>query len=158
VVALLICLVLVVVAIVVVFRLLLAELARTAAYRQAQGRGQGQEPGQYEVNRGGAKGPVSPTGARPMARSELVAAGGLPAGPPMYRAPYDPVYADGALGVDEGRPRRHEVAQATQVVWWRRLRSGTALVFLVVLLGVAAAAVVGAVVLFIAFVVERAIS
>jgi hypothetical protein len=44
------------------------------------------------------------------------------------------------------------------VVWWRRLRSGTALVFLVVLLGVAAAAVVGAVVLFIAFVVERAIS
>ena len=61
-----------------------------------------------------------------MARSDLVAAGGLPAGPPGYRAPFDPVYADGTLVVDEGRPRRHEVAAATQVVWWRRLRSGTA--------------------------------
>jgi hypothetical protein len=80
------------------------------------------------------------------------------------------VAVTGAAGlteiVDEGgllvevapAPRQREIRQVTKVYWWRRLRSGTALVALVALLGVATAAAIGAVVLVLAFVVEQAIN
>jgi hypothetical protein len=145
VVVLLICLVLVVVAIVVVIRLLLAELARSAAYRQPvtrvsaldDRRSVNSDPAKVRVSHGTATGAVAVTGAAGL--TEIVDEGGL-------------------LVEVAPAPRQREIRQVTKVYWWRRLRSGTALVALVALLGVATAAAIGAVVLVLAFVVEQAIN
>jgi hypothetical protein len=153
VVVLLICLVLVVVAIVVVIRLLLAELARSAAYRHSAPR----DPGfgyATAVKPGGAKAPVSASraAARPPA-----AMGVVTAAPVAYDE--SDLRHEGGLLVETGpRPRQREVGKVTKVVWWRRLRSGTALMVLVGVLGVATAALIGAIVLFFAFVLEQAIN
>jgi hypothetical protein len=154
VVVLLICLVLVVVAIVVVIRLLLAELARSSAFRQVTPRDQALDYG--SVKPAEAKVPVSAVRAAGRA--------GAARGPD--RLPVAPVASDGADVYQDGslllevspRPRSREVGRVTKVVWWRRLRSGTALVLLVALLGAATAAVIGAIVLFFAFVLEQAIN
>jgi hypothetical protein len=157
VVVLLICLVLVVVAIVVVIRLLLAELARSAAYRHAVTRDPRLDY-RYAVNPGAAKAPVSAS------RSNSRLAANRPGEPPFATpAPYavdQPAYVEeGGLLVDVApRPRQREVGRVTKVVWWRRLRSGTALMLLVALLGIATAALVGAIALFFAFVLEQAIN
>ena len=153
VVVLLICLVLVVVAIVVVIRLLLAELGRSAAYRHAATR-DARLDYRGPVNLVATKAPVS--ASRSAARR--------PGEPPHATpAPYpvdQPAYVEeGGLLVDIGaQPRQREVGRVTKVVWWRRLRSGTALVLLVALLGIATAALVGAIALFFAFVLEQAIN
>jgi hypothetical protein len=142
VVVLLICLVLVVVAIVVVIRLLLAELARSAAYRQPVTRGPVPDP-QPAVNRSSSKNPVRPTVA---------------AGPPLGTPSRTEYVDEGGLLVETPeRPRAREVRQVTHVYWWRRLRSGTALFALVAVLGVATAATIGAIVLVLALIVEQAI-
>lgn len=142
-VVLLICLVLVVVAIVVVIRLLLAELARSAAYRQPVARGAVLDD-RFTVNPSSAKTPVRPrTGV---------------AGTQMSAADPSEFTAEGGLLVEvPHRPRQREVRQVTRVYWWRRLRSGTALIALVALLGVATAAAIGAIVLVLALIVEQAI-
>jgi hypothetical protein len=155
VVVLLICLVLVVVAIVVVIRLLLAELARSAAYRQVTPRDHAFDY-QRSVDPAEAKVPVS----------AVRAAARAPSGRTVERLPVEPgapdggpLYQDGGLLLEvPARPRTREVGRVTKVVWWRRLRSGTALVLLVALLGAATAALIGAIVLFFAFVLEQAIN
>lgn len=148
VVLLLISLVVVLVAIVVVVRLLLAELARTAAYRQ-QNAGTAGVPGTRSVQPMAAKAGVSAT-----ASSASLAVGPPPGGAAgsVLTAPPPPVGDD-----VEPIARRREVERAVRPPWWRRLRSGTALVLLVALLGTATAGVVGAIALFIAFVFDQAL-
>lgn len=139
----------------VVVRLLLAELARSAAYRHTARH----EPAlgyTTTANRDGAKAPVS--AARAAYRAP-VAAGPAPVIVAPAAGDEVELRTEGDLLVEAGpRPRAREVGRVAKVAWWRRLRSGTALVLLVALLGVATAAVVGAIALFFAFVLEQAIN
>lgn len=147
---------LVVIAIGVVIRLLVAELARSAAPPTVQV-SSATFADHRTVERAATKAPVSAVRAadRSGVRRPVEV-------PPAPRAGVDEgpdLVADGDLLIEVApRPRSRDVRRVTKVAWWRRLRSGTALALLVALLGVATAAVIGAIVLFFAFVLEQAIN
>lgn len=169
---LLVAIVVVVVAIVVVFRLLLAELART-----------GSGSGTTQANRAVGKAGVSATPFAAVGAAGRVAVGDpeqaadieqleaelraraaeleereLEAERELAAARQQLAAAEGQL-VDETVPvRTRDIGRLLRASGWRRVRSGTVLVVLVALLGVATAALVGLLGLLIALALERAVS
>jgi hypothetical protein len=158
VVVLLIAIIIVVVAIVVVLRLLLAELARIAALRDAQARNAIERP---SGNRLGGKAGVS-------ALEAGSAAGAAGTVVTVERAVLEAKAVEIETGdgaglvpstVDAPRHvRTRDILKLTPISGWKKIRSGASLMALVLVLGVTTAALIGALGVLVYVALERAIT